>query len=137
MERVKILVDWCDKNFCASTDDDRIGGSVVATHRTYDGVIEALHEALSFHIEGCLADGDELPNWLVEGEYDLEVDLSVSALLRRSEQFTSYSAISRASGINVQQLSHYANGIKHPRKEQRERIVQGLHQISNSILAMI
>ena len=137
MEKIKVNIDWCDKNFCAAIVDERIGGSVVVTHRNYEGVIVALREALEFHVSSCLNDGDELPAWLIGGDYEFDVELSVSALLRRSEQFTSYSAISRASGINVQQLSHYANGLKHPRKEQRERIVAGLRQISSNILAMV
>ncbi len=137
MEKIKVYVDWCDKNFGASTDDERIGGSVVVTHRSYEGVVVALREALAFHVESCVSDGDLLPAWLVSGEYELEFEMSTSALLRRSEQFTSYAAIARASGINVQQLSHYASGLKHPRKEQRERILVGLRQISNNILAMV
>ena len=137
MEKIKVNIDWCDKNFGASTSDERLGGSVVATHRSYEGVLVALREAIAFHVEGCVADGDVLPAWLVSGDYEFDVEMSVSALLRRSEQFTSYAALSRASGINVQQLSHYANGLKHPRTEQRERIVAGLRQISSNLLAMV
>ena len=34
------------------------------------------------------------------------------------------------------QLSHYANGIKKPRPEQRRRIVEGLHKIGRELIAV-
>ena len=83
-----------------------------------------LAEAVQFHVEGCLEDGDTLPEWLVKGDYEFDVELGIAALLRRCEQFTSMAAISRASGISQQQLSHYANGLKNPRPAQRQRIVE-------------
>jgi hypothetical protein len=38
--------------------------------------------------------------------------------------------------INQHQLSHYANGIKKPRPEQRRRIVEGLHKIGRELIAV-
>lgn len=73
-EKIKVTVEWCDKNFCATTIDERIGGSVVATHCSYEGVLVALREALAFHVEGCVADGDVLPVWLINGAYEFEVE---------------------------------------------------------------
>lgn len=133
MKKIKVYIDWCDKNFAASTADDRIGGSVVATHSTYEGTLNAIRDALKFHIEGCVADGDELPTWLIAGNFECEYVLTVPAILRRAEQFTTFSAISRASGINLQQLSHYANGLKKPRAAQREKILRGLEEISRNL----
>lgn len=74
MEKIKVNIDWCDKNFCAAIVDERIGGSIVATHSSYEGVLVALREAIAFHVEGCLADGDVLPAWFVNGAYELEVE---------------------------------------------------------------
>ena len=137
MQKIRILVDWCDGNFAASTDDERINGVVVATSKTYEGVTDGLKEALDFHVESSVNDGDDLPSWLVRGEYTLEFVVSVSAMLRRAEVYTSYSAISRASGVNLQLLSHYANGLKKPRNAQREKIIQGLKSISRNLLAIV
>lgn len=137
MEKIKIIIDWCDRNYGASVEDDRIGGAVVATHKTHEGILAAIEEALRFHVETAVEDGDELPAWLVDGEYELCFEYSTAAIIRRSESFTTLSAISRASGINPQQLSHYANGVKRPRSEQRERILQGIHALGRELLAVV
>ena len=52
-----------------------------------------------------------------------------------SERFASMAAISRATGINQRQLSHYATGLKTPRPKQRQRIVEGLHKIGRELMA--
>lgn len=136
METIQVRVAWCDKNFGATIEDGRVPGSVVVTDKTWEGLQKAVAEALKFHIEGMLADGDSVPAWLAEGDYRLCYNLEVSALLRKCEQYTSLAAIARASGINRQQLSHYANGLKTPRARQRERIVEGIHKIGNEFLAI-
>ncbi len=59
--------------------------------------------------------------------------MDTAALLHAYEPYVTLAAISRASGINQYQLSHYANGIKKPRPEQRKRIVDGLHKIGNEL----
>lgn len=137
MEKIRIIIDWCDRNFGASVEDERIGGAVVATHKTYEGILKAVAEALRFHVESAVADGDEMPAWLVDGDYELCFEYSTAAIIRRSEAYTTLSAISRASGINPQQLSHYANGVKRPRAEQRERILQGIHALGQELLAVV
>ena len=45
-------------------------------------------------------------------------------------------AISRATGINQKQLTHYASSLKEPRPVQRERIISGLHRIGEAFLAI-
>lgn len=71
MEKIRVVIDWCDRNYGASVEDDRIGGAVVATHKSHEGVLKAIAEALRFHVESAIADGDELPSWLVSGDYEL------------------------------------------------------------------
>jgi len=63
--------------------------------------------------------------------------MDVASLLRAYEPFVSLAAISRTSGINQHLLSHYANGMKKPRPQQRERIVQGIHTIGKELLAVV
>lgn len=63
------------------------------------------------------------------GKYEFEYYLDTAALIRSCEQYASLAAISRVSGVNERQLSHYATGKKKPRPQQRERIVRGLHEI--------
>ena len=82
------------------------------------------------------ADGDDVPQWLRDGDYDFEYHLDAAALLQMCSPYASIAAISRVSGINQHQLSHYANGLKKPRPEQRRRIVEGLHKIGRELIAV-
>ncbi len=61
----------------------------------------------------------------------------MATVLRAYEPFISLAAISRASGINQHQLSHYANGLKRPRPQQRQRIVDGIHKIGRELLTVV
>ena len=136
MVTIKVNIGWCNKNYAASVDE-QVPGAVVATDKTFEGVKQAIAEAVAFHVEGMQADGDEVAAWLADADYQFEWILETSALLRSCEKYTSIAAISRATGINEQLLSHYANGIKTPRRQQRERIVEGLHKIGREFLSVV
>lgn len=133
--KFKVDVSWTGKNFCCSWSDE-VAGTVVVTAKTLEKLKENFAESLKWHIEGCVEDGDELPQYLVDGDYELDYNLDTAALLRDAETYTTMAAISRASGINQKQLSHYANGVKQPRPMQRARIIAGLHVIGSRIMAL-
>lgn len=137
MGKLMMYVDvtWTEDNFgCAWSDD--VAGTVVVTAKTLDKLKADFEESLRLHIEGCLEDGDDLPEYLVNGDYKIEYVLNTAALLRDAEEYTTMAALSRASGINQKQLSHYASGIKNPRPKQIERIKAGLHYIGTQLLAL-
>lgn len=137
MDKHKLIVSvgWTEDNFCCGLSEDSIG-TVVATGKSLDSLKRDFKESLSLHIQGCLEDGDELPEWLAAEDFELDFVLDAAALLRDAEQYTTIAAISRASGINQRQLSHYATGVKKARAAQRQRIVDGLHKIGQSVLAL-
>lgn len=136
MEKIDVYVDWCDKNFAASFGDN-VPGGVAFTAGTFEEIKKEAKETLDFHIEGMLRDGDSVPQWLIDGDYKFVYHLvSISALLRCSENYTTMAAIARASGMNPRQLSHYANGIKKPRQQQRQRIIDGLHKIGEQLMSV-
>ena len=136
MEKIRVKIDWCDKNFAAVTEDDSLCGMVLVTASTYEGLLCDLREAISEHVEGVTAGGDDVPEWLKSGAYELDIDLGAAALIRRCEQFTTLAAIARATGINQALLTHYATGLKVPREKQRARIVEGLHRIGEALLSL-
>ena len=131
---LKVQVRWTGKNYCCGLND--VGGVVIVTNKTLDGLKRDFEEALQFHIEGCEADGDILPEYLVRGDYRIDYELDTAALLRAAENYTTLTAISKVSGINVKQLSHYVNGLKKARRPQRDRIVCGLHELGRHFLAL-
>lgn len=136
MEKIKVDVQWCDKNFGASFGDN-VPGAVVLTAKTFEALKREVPETLKFHVEGMIADGDEVPQWLRDGDYEFEYNLlDVATMLRAYEPYYTLAALSHATGINQHQLSHYANGLKHPRPQQRQRIVEGMHEIGRQLLAV-
>ena len=133
--KIHVEVSWTEDNFCCVWNGDD-AGTVLVTAKNFQKLKEDFEESLRLHIEGCVSDGDCVPEYLVKGEYEVEYSLDPAALLRNAETYTTMAAISRASGINQKQLSHYANGTKHPRALQVERIKTGLHKIATQLAAL-
>ena len=137
MEKIRVEVQWCDKNFGASLSEN-VPGAVVLTAKTYEQLLHDVPETLRFHVEGMVADGDDVPQWLRDGDYEFEFHLvDVATMLRAYEPYLSLASISRVSGINQHLLSHYANRLKQPRAKQRQRIVDGIHKIGRELLAVV
>lgn len=137
MEKIRVDVAWCNKNFGASLGEN-VPGAVVLTAKTYEELLQKVPETLCFHVEGMIEDGDDVPLWLRNGDYEFEYNLlDVATLLHAYEPYFTLSALSYASGINQHQLSHYANGIKKPRPQQRQRIIEGMHKIGRELLAVV
>ena len=136
METIKVSISWSGDNYCANAQGDYLNGVITATHKTLDGVKNEFQSAVQFHIDGCLEDGDKLAGWLVSGYYKFEYITEVSALLHSLDGILTRSAIARVSGINERQIGHYASGHRIPRSRQREKIITGIHRISQD-LAMV
>jgi DNA-binding phage protein len=135
METLKIEIHWCDKNFCCGWGFDNFG-AIVVTAKTLEGVKHEFEDALNLQITEMLKDNEFVPEFLANKDFTIEYSLHTSALLRDAERFTTMAAISRATGINQKQLSHYASSLKEPRPAQRQRIIDGLHEIGRQFLAL-
>ena len=129
MKKIIVNIVWND-NYGAYSDE--VPGCV-ATHSTIKGVKEAFVSALQFHIEG--SETDELPDCLKK-DFELEFELSVSALLHHYDKILTRAAISRVTGINQRQLGHYLSGYRNPRRDKRDIIIAGLHKIGNELLSI-
>jgi predicted RNase H-like HicB family nuclease len=132
MSRIRILIDYTD-NYAACPADDRI--ACVSTGRTLDEVKKNIAEALQFHIEGMREDGDVVPEEFND-EWEFEWELSARAMLHYTEGLVPKSALSKATGINQQQLTHYASGYRTPRPLMRQKIVDGLHSIAAQLFSI-
>lgn len=130
MKKNKVIVhiDWED-NYCATVEDF----ACVATGSTLAEVKRNISDALQWHLETMHKDGEEVPDTF-SGEYDFRYQLTIQALLKNSQNLVTQAALSRATGINQQQLSHYSTGLRHPRPAQRERIIKGLHRLGRELL---
>ena len=137
METIVVNVSWCGKNFSASFSENVPGGVAFTAHNFYELKQEA-KETLDFHLEGMKEDGDEVPTWWESGEYEFQFKYSdFASFLKAYSDLVPLVSLSLATGINQNQLSHYANGIKKPRQEQRKRIVNGMHKIGRELMAVV
>ena len=133
MEIIKVLVGWEDKNYSAVAE---CNGVVVATHKDFEKLKKEFTEAFAFHINESAKDGDPISPALLNGDYTLEYELQTSALLHIFDGVLTRAALYKVTGINERQLGHYAQGIRTPRPQQREKIVQGIHQLGRQFLSV-
>ena len=49
--------------------------SVVFTAPTFEALQEEAKESLEFHIEGLMENGEDVPEWLKNGDYEFEYNI--------------------------------------------------------------
>ena len=133
MEQLNVYVSWSGKSYCACIQGDEINGIVAIASKTLSGLKKNVQDSIEFHIEGCLKDGDNLPEWVASGQYELNYILEASALLHSLDGIITRSAISRVTGINPKVIGHYASGYRNPRPKQKEKIINGIQAISREL----
>lgn len=95
------------------------------------GVGETVQEAKRSMLDG-LGLQQELGNLSVQ-EYLIDYHFDVVSLLNYFKGILTNAAFERLTGINQLQMSHYANGLKKPRKAQRQKIEKALHQLGEDL----
>jgi predicted RNase H-like HicB family nuclease len=131
MKTIKVLIEWSGDNFSAGSGE--INGMVFATGKTLAQVKDAFAEAFQFHIEESVADGDKLPSYITEGKFKFDYELLASAMLHLADGLITRSALSRVTGINEKQLSHYLTGHRKARPEGNRKIADGILSINRQI----
>ena len=131
MGKVIINIDWMDHNFGAAPQNEQI--ACVATGSSLLEVEDSIVEAIKFHIEGMRLRGETIP-LEYQKDWEPEFKLTTRAQLRYSDNFITRKALSKETGINEQQLSHYANGLKHPRPLTQKKIEEGIRTISRRLV---
>ena len=132
MGKIGIIIDYTG-NYAACPANEDI--ACVATGRNLEDVKKNIDEALHFHIDSMRKDGDIVPKEF-DGEWEYVWQLTVRAVLHQTEGILTRSAIAKAAGINLQQLSHYASGYRNPRPETRTKIINAIHFIAKEISAI-
>lgn len=134
MGKVIISIDWMDHNFGAAPLNESV--SCVATGKTLGEVESAIVEALQFHLDGMQSRGERIPEEFL-GEWTPEFVLTTRAQLRYADNYITRKALSKETGINEQQLSHYANGQRNPRPQMQRRIAEGLRTIVQRLSSVL
>ena len=130
MAKVIINIDWVPSNFGATPANENI--ACVATGKTLEEVEKNIVDALKFHLEGMREDDEPIPEEFL-GDWEPEFRLSTRAQLKYTDNYITRKALSRETGIAEQQLSHYANGQRHPRPAMQRRISAGILAISRRL----
>lgn len=68
---IAIYFSKCDNNYCAKVSDN-VPGTLGFTADSFTELLEEAPKSLRFHIEGMLKDGDDVPEWLANNDYDIE-----------------------------------------------------------------
>lgn len=118
---MKILIDWVPDNFAAAPVNDEI--ACIATGESLEEVKKNIIDALEFHMEGLVENGEAIPEFI----------LTTRAQLKYCDLYITRKALAKETGINERQLSHYANGLRHPRPAMRLRISEGIRAIRDRL----
>lgn len=130
MEKAIILVDW-DKNYAAAPKNESI--ACIATGRSLEELKLNFERSLKMHLQCMKEDGDSIPAEFADG-FELVYVLSGKALMHFVDQLVTRKALSHETGINIQQLSHYAKGRSNPRPQMQEKIISGVRRIGQKLL---
>lgn len=135
--KIRVDVFWRDNRLSASLGDI-LPETYVFSAITFDELQIDIKDGLDSHFKEVVADGDEIPLWLVNKAYEFEYKfLDAASLLNAFSPYISLAAISRVSGINQNQLSQYANGLKIARPNQLKRIMEAIHKIGKELTAVV
>ena len=74
MEKVIVDVALCDRNYGGSLGSN-LPGAVVFTAPTFEVLQKEAKESLEFHIEGLMENGEDVPEWLKNGDYEFEYNI--------------------------------------------------------------
>ena len=130
MNKLNIIIDWVPNNFSAVPECADI--ACIATGKSLEDVKTNIESALKFHIEGLIEDGETIPEE-ISGDWEPEYVLTTRAQLKYCDLYIIRKALAKETGINEQQLSHYANGQRHPKPAMNKRISDGIRAIRNRL----
>ena len=74
MEKIIVDVAWCDRNYGGSLGSN-VPGAVVLTALTLEALQKEAKESLEFHVEGLMENGEDVPEWLKNGDYEFEYNI--------------------------------------------------------------
>ena len=134
MNKVIINIDWVPSNYSAAAANDAI--ACVATGKTLEDVKKNIIEALEFHLAGLREDGEAVPAEFAE-MWEPEYHLTTRAQLKYADKYIVRKSLAQEIGVAEQQLSHYANGQRHPRPEMQQRITEGIKSICARLACML
>ena len=133
MSKITIKVDYTD-NFVAYPANEDI--ACVVTAKTFKELQKEMQVSLREHIDWMKEDEDSIPAEFEGNDWEYDWDMSVRAILHHTEKIIPKSALANVTGINQQQLTHYASGYRVARPAMKARIIKGIHDIARTLYAI-
>ena len=128
MRRVKAIIERAgDGNYSVYMDDDDMSYLVTGTGKTAEEAIECFKNGYEDMKKHYAEEGKEFE----EAEFDYEYDMA-SFLSYYSKVF-SLAGLSRITGINQGQLSHYVTGRRVPSARTKEKMQHSIHQFAEEL----
>lgn len=110
-------------------------GWVVAQGGDFEAFRKYVQESIDFYVDCAKEDGRDYPS-VFDGDYELVFKFDVQSLLEYYRGIFSFAALQAITGINQKQLAHYASGISKPRKNQVDKISNGLRKLAEELMAV-
>ena len=134
MKQITIEVVWKNSAFEGSVLKDPEYNGLRFISDDFEDIANMGEANLDIEYQGYEDFGVDPPSWYKNKDYEIVYKFQdVASLLKAYTSYVSLAAISRVTGINQTLLSHYANGLKQPRRKQRDLIVSGLHKIGETL----
>jgi hypothetical protein len=133
MEKVIVNVGKTPEGYSASIDI--LPGWVLGMTGSFTEFKEELQESIDVFVKWAKKDNNEYPT-VFDKAYEFEYKFDIESLLCCYDGILSRAAISRITGINQQQLSHYICGHSRPKKEQEAKIINGFHRLGKDLLSV-
>lgn len=134
MKEIIINISFEQNYFKGWVEDDPTTPRCTVLSVNFIDLINSLEESIDKEMEIRLDNNIPIPEWYEKKDYRVIYKFkNTASLLKAYSSFIPLSAISRNTGINKGLLSHYATGLKKPRKRQRELIVTTLKKIGNRL----
>ncbi|GHT47311.1 hypothetical protein AGMMS49965_25310 [Bacteroidia bacterium] len=132
MKQIKVILELGKDGYGVSFEQLP---TVFGFGETVDRAKADAQAALDGYITALGMVGQPVPE-ILQGEYELVFEFDIPALLKYIDGTVTKTALAKASGMNASQLTHYSSGLKRPRKQQREKIINGLHRIGKDLIAV-
>lgn len=87
-----------------------------------------MREAIDLYLED-----NPNPVDILTGEFELSFKIDAATFINYYSNIFTKAALSRITGINERQLWHYAAGVHKPRKQQLEKIQQGIRALTKEL----
>lgn len=131
MNKVNVIVEYSDKNLSAYIED----APIITTGKDLKEIKENMNVAIELYLESC-KEMKIVPVPTLQGEIQLDYKIDAATFINYYSGIFTKAALSRITGINERQLWHYAAGIHKPRKQQLEKIQNGINALTKELTSI-